>query len=226
MDNFYFLDKIQFDLIGVGVAVLGILILSAIVFLRSKNSITSRTFFFFSFVTIFWGVSNYFLYKFSDPGNSLLALRLHIFITIWHAYAFFQLAYVFPNEKKILPIWHRYALLPLAFFTSVLLLIPFVFKQVSSFLPVDEVVSPEKSQGIILAAVVTVVFFAAGIFVLFRRISQTKGDERRQVMLMFTGMSLTAGLLLLFSFILPIGFKNFDFVPYGALFIFPDIIIF
>jgi signal transduction histidine kinase len=224
MDNFYFLDKIQFDLIGVGVAVLGILILSAIVFLRSKNSITSRTFFFFSFVTIFWGVSNYFLYKFSDPGNSLLALRLHIFITIWHAYAFFQLAYVFPNEKKILPIWHRYALLPLAFFTSVLLLIPFVFKQVSSFLPVDEVVSPEKSQGIILAAVVTVVFFAAGIFVLFRRISQTKGDERRQVMLMFTGMSLTAGLLLLFSFILPIGFKNFDFVPYGALFIFPVIV--
>jgi signal transduction histidine kinase len=41
---------------------------------------------------------------------------------------------------------------------------------------------------------------------------------------MFTGMSLTAGLLLLFSFILPIGFKNFNFVPYGALFIFPVIV--
>ena len=59
---------------------------------------------------------------------------------------------------------------------------------------------------------------------MFRRIGQTKGDERRQVMLMFTGMSLTAGLLLLFSFIIPIGFKNFDFVPYGALFIFPVIV--
>jgi hypothetical protein len=93
-DNFYFLDKIQFDLIGVAIAVLGILVLSAIVFFRSKRSITSRTFFFFSFVTIFWGVSNYFLYKFSDPENSLLALRFHIFITILHAYAFFQLAHI------------------------------------------------------------------------------------------------------------------------------------
>lgn len=215
---------IPFDLIGVVVAVVGILVLAAIVFVRSTNSITSRSFFFFAFITIFWGLSNYFLYKFSDPSLALLALRLHIFLTIWHAYAFFQLAFVFPYEDKVLPVWHRYVLLPLAFFTSSLLLIPFVFKQVSSLISVDEVVNPEQSQGIILAGVVTFSFFAAGLAVLLRRIYDTKGDERRQVMLMFTGMSLTAGLLLLFSFILPIGFKNFDFVPYGALFIFPVIV--
>ncbi len=224
MDHFSFIDTIEFDLVGIFVAVIGILVLAGIVFLRSKNSITSRSFFFFSLVTIFWGISNYFLYKFSDPQDSLLALRFHIFLSIWHAYAFFQLAYVFPYATKPLPVWHRYALLPLAFFTSTLLLIPFVFQEVSNFIPVDEIINPEKSQGIILAGVVTITFFAAGIAVLFRRIAQTKGDERRQVTLMFTGMSLTAGLLLLFSFILPIGFKNFDFVPYGALFIFPVIV--
>jgi signal transduction histidine kinase len=131
---------------------------------------------------------------------------------------------VFPNEQKVLPPWHRYVLLPLAFFTSSLLLIPFVFRGFSNFISPDESISPEKSQGIILAGVVTLSFFVAGIIVLFKRIGETKGDERRQVMLMFTGMSLTAGLLLLFSFILPIGFKNFDFVPYGALFIFPVIV--
>lgn len=215
---------IQFDLIGVVVAVVGILVLAGIVFARSTNSITSRSFFFFAFVTIFWGLSNYFLYKFTDPELALLALRLHIFLTIWHAYSFFQLAFVFPYENKVLPLWHRYVLLPLAFFTSSLLLIPFVFKQVSGLISVDEVISPEHSQGIILAAVVTFSFFTAGLLVLLRRVYETKGDERRQVMLMFTGMSLTAGLLLLFSFILPIGFKNFDFVPYGALFIFPVIV--
>lgn len=224
MEDFSFLDGIRFDLVGVFIAVLGILILAAIVFFRSKNSITSRSFFFFALVTIFWGVSNYFLYKFNNPAETLLALRFHVFLTIWHAYAFFQLAYVFPFEKKQLPLWHRYVLLPLAFFSSTLLLIPFVFRQVSNLIPVDEIVNPEKSQGIILAAVVTLSFFAAGIFALFRRIGLSKGDERRQVMLMFTGMSLTAGLLLLFSFILPIGFKNFDFVPYGALFLFPVIV--
>lgn len=224
MDPSSFLDRIQFDLIGVIIAVLGILALAAIVFFRSKNSITSRSFFFFSVVTIFWGISNYFLYKYTDPADSLLALRFHIFLSIWHAYAFFQLAYVFPAVQKELPLWHRYGLLPLAFFSSSLLLIPFVFKEVSNLIPVDEIVNPEKSQGIILAAIVTLSFFVAGIVTLFRRISFSKGDERRQVMLMFTGMSLTAGLLLLFSFILPIGFKNFNFVPYGALFIFPVIV--
>lgn len=224
MDSFSFLDKIQFDLLGVIVAIVGILVLATIVFLRSKNSITSRSFFFFSVVTIFWGISNYFLYKFTDPQESILALRFHVFLSIWHAYAFFQLAYVFPYSSKPLPVWHRYVLLPLAFFTSTLLLIPFVFSQVSNLVPVDEIINPEKSQGIILAGFVTITFFIAGIVVLFRRIGQTKGDERRQVMLMFTGMSLTAGLLLLFSFILPIGFKNFNFVPYGALFIFPVIV--
>ncbi len=224
MALFSFFDKIQFDLIGVTVAVLGILVLSVIVFFRNKKSITSRSFFFFSFVTIFWGLSNYFLYKYSNPEDSLLALRFHIFLSIWHAYAFFQLAYVFPSEKKDLPAWHRYALLPVAFFSSTLLLVPFIFQKVSHLISVDEVSSPEKSQGIILAAFVTLGLFMAGIIVLFKRIGQTKGDERRQVMLMFTGMSLTAALLLLFSFILPIGFKNFDFVPYGALFIFPVIV--
>lgn len=218
------LDGVHFDLIGVGVAVIGVLALAGVVLNRSKNSITSRSFFFFSFVTILWGLSNYFLYKFADPADSLLALRFHIFLSIWHAYAFFQLAYVFPNEHKVLPMWHRYVLLPLAFFTSSLLLIPFVFRKFSNFISPDEALSPEKSQGVILAGVVTLSFFVAGIVVLFKRIGETKGDERRQVMLMFTGMSLTAGLLLLFSFILPIGFKNFDFVPYGALFIFPVIV--
>ena len=216
--------NIQFDLVGVVVAVIGILVLAATVFVRSANSITGRSFFFFAVITIFWGISNYFLYKFNDPDLALLALRLHIFLSIWHAYAFFQLAFVFPYENKLLPIWHRYVLLPLAFFTSSLLLVPFIFKQVSGLISVNEVVNPEQSQGIILAGVVTFSFFTAGLVVLLRRIYETKGDERRQVMLMFTGMSLTAGLLLLFSFILPIGFKNFDFVPYGALFIFPVIV--
>lgn len=224
MDPLSFLDNIHFDLIGVIIAVVGILVLATIVFFRSKNSITSRSFFFFSLITIFWGLSNYFLYKFTDPADTLLALRFHIFLTIWHAYAFFQLAYVFPAEQKQLPVWHRYGLLPLAFFSSTLLLIPFVFTEVSRLIPVDEIANPEKSQGIILAGIVTFSFFIAGIFALFRRIGLSKGDERRQVMLMFTGMSLTAGLLLLFSFILPIGFKNFDFIPYGALFIFPVIV--
>ena len=218
------LDTISFDFIGVATAVIGILVLASVVFFRSKKSITSRTFFFFSLVTIFWGISNYFLYKFTDPAETLLALRFHIFLSIWHAYAFYQLAYVFPAVKKELPVWHRYVLLPVTFFVSTLLLIPFVFREFSRFISPNESISPEKSQGIILAALVTFGLLIAGLIVLFRRISQTKGDERRQVMLMFTGMSLTAGLLLLFSFIIPIGFKNFNFIPYGVLFIFPVIV--
>lgn len=217
-------DTIKFDLIGVFVAVAGVLVLAIIVFLRDTKSITNKSFFFFSIITIFWGISNYFLYKFTDPTQALLALRFHVFLSIWHAYAFYQLAYVFPYDKKEIPAIHRYALLPFAFLTSSILLIPFAFKQFSNLISPDETISPEKSQGIILAGVVTISFLLGGIFVLFKRIRATKGDERRQVVLMFTGMTLTAALLLLFSFILPIGFRNFNFVPYGALFIFPVIV--
>jgi signal transduction histidine kinase len=224
IDVLYFFSNFQFDLIGVVVAVAGIGILAGIVFFRSKQSITSRSFFFFSLITILWGLSNYFLYKFTDPSLIVFALRLHIFLTIWHSYAFFQLAYVFPHEKKDLPVWHRYALLPVAFFTSVLLLIPYVFTKVSNLMALIEVADPEKSDGIIMAGIVTFGFLIAGITVLYNKIAESKGDERRQIMLMFTGMSLTAGLLLLFSFVLPIGFHNYDFVPFGALFIFPVIV--
>jgi signal transduction histidine kinase len=217
-------DRIHFDLIGISVAVLGILALAIIVLNRNHHSITSRSFFFFSIVTVFWGLSNYFLYKFVDPEISILALRIHIFLTIWHSYAFYQLAAVFPSEHKDLPMWHRYVLLPLAFFASALLLVPFLFNQLSTLISVEEFTDPEKSDGIMLAGIVTFSFLAAGLITLFRKIHHTKGDERRQNVLMFTGMSLTAGLLLLFSFILPIGFHNYNFVPFGALFIFPVIV--
>lgn len=219
-----FLDGVQFDLIGVIVAVSGIGVLAGIVFFRSRHSITSRTFFFFSLITIIWGLSNYFLYKFTDPGLTVLALRVHIFLTIWHSYAFYQLAYVFPEEKKSLPLWHRYILLPVAFFTSAVLLVPFVFTKVNHLISLTEISNPEKSDGIILAGIVTFSFLISGITVLYNKIEFAKGDTRRQIMLMFTGMSLTAGLLLLFSFVLPIGFHNYDFVPFGALFIFPIIV--
>lgn len=219
-----FIETIQFDLVGVIVASTGIAILSGIIFFRRKQSITSRTFFFFSIVTIFWGLSNYFLYKFTEPSFTILALRIHLFLTIWHAYAFYQLAYVFPAEKKELPIWHRHVLLPFAFFASALLIIPFLFTRFNNLVSLSEINNPEKSDGIIIAGIVTFSFLIAGITVLFRKIDKSKGDERRQIMLMFTGMTLTAGLLLLFSFILPIGFHNYDFVPFGALFIFPVIV--
>ena len=65
MDHFSSLDAVQFDLIGVVIATIGILVLAAMILYRSKKSITSRSFFFFSFITIFWGLSNYFLYKFT-----------------------------------------------------------------------------------------------------------------------------------------------------------------
>jgi signal transduction histidine kinase len=224
-DSFFdLLSAIQFDLVGVIIAVTGIGVLACVIFFRNKDSITSRSFFFFSLVTILWGLSNYFLYKFTDQDLILLALRIHIFISIWHGYAFFQLAYVFPNEKKDLPVWHRYFLLPLAFFTSSLLLAPFTISGLSKLVALRNITNPEKEDGVVIAGIVTVSFLIAGIIFLYRKIEPAKGDERRQITLMFTGMSLTAGLLLLFSFILPLGFHNFDFVPFGALFIFPVIV--
>lgn len=223
MDFLTFFTEIRFDLIGLLVAVLGIAALAALVFFRSKGSVTSRTFFFFSVITILWGLSNYFLYKFDDPAFAFLALRIHIFLTIWHSYAFYQLAYVFPEERKVLPVWHRYVLLPFAFVTSSILLVPFIFEAVNNFISIQTIAGLENEDGTLLAGVVTFSFLSAGLLSLYKKIKEARAGERRQLVLMFTGMSLTAGLLLLFSFILPIGFYNYDFIPFGVLFIFPVI---
>ena len=90
----------NFDLLSVGVAIAAIGLLGFAVYFNNRKSATNRSFFFFSLLTILWGISNYFEYKFATIPLPLWALRVHLFISTWHALAFFRLSYVF----RIMPL--------------------------------------------------------------------------------------------------------------------------
>src|SRR5450756_2276073 len=126
------LVDINFDLLLVGIAIAGILLLGSIIFFTNPRSVTNRAFLYFALLTAVWGVSNYLEYRFTTAIATLWALRLHLFLSTLHAFFFFQLAYVFPKEKITFPHWYRFVLTPVVVATAILTLTPFVFSGISA----------------------------------------------------------------------------------------------
>src|SRR3989344_5497064 len=133
------LTNINLDLLSVGLAISGILLLGVIVLLSERNSITNRAFFLFSIINVIWGISNYFEYQLPTIDATLWALRIHLFLSTWYSLSFFTLAYVFPKEKTSFPRWYRYLILPTVIFTSLLTLTPLVFYTITKLAPLGEV---------------------------------------------------------------------------------------
>ena len=211
------------DLLLVGIAVAGIGLLGFIVYFNNTKSITNKSFLALSLLTIFWGISNYFEYKFTSTNLTLLALRLHIFISMLHAILFFQVSYVFPLDKKIFPNWYKFILLPISGFTALLTLTPFVFYRIVELAPLGQVTNPERGPGIVLFAIIAFGLLLAGILVLIIKILRSSGLERKQTLSFSTGMLLMACLIIIFNVILPIIFNNLTYIPFAALFVLPFI---
>ena len=87
------------DLLSVGVAVAGSVILGTVIFFNNRKSITSRTFWLFSIITLVWGVVNYLNYQAFQVKTSFWLLRTTIFCGVWHAFSFFQFSYVLPQPS-------------------------------------------------------------------------------------------------------------------------------
>ncbi len=211
------------DLLSVGIAVAAIGVMGFAVYFNNRKSITNRTFLFFSILTILWGISNYFEYKFTSIPTALWALRLHLFISVWHAFFFFQLSYVFPKETLSFKKWYKFILIPIVILTSALTLTPLVFTKINEIAPIGQVTDPEKGPGIGLFVFIAFGLLLLGLFILFRKLFKAKGIEKRQALFISMGMLLTACLILLFNVVLPVIFGNLYFIPYAALFAFPFI---
>ena len=213
----------NFDLLSVGVAIAAIGLLGFAVYFNNRKSATNRSFFFFSLLTILWGISNYFEYKFATITLTLWALRVHLFISTWHALAFFRLSYVFPNEKITFPNWYKFFILPLVMATSLLTLTPFVFPKILTLANMGEVTSPERGHGLILFTLVAFGLLIAGIRMLVWKVIKTEGVLKKQTAYILSGMFSMACLILLFNVVLPVAFNNLRFIPFAALFVLPFI---
>lgn len=217
------LVNINFDLLSVAVSITGIALLGVLIYFNNPTSITNRTFLIFAILTALWGVSNYLEYRFETAAATLTALRVHLFLSVFHAYYFFRLAWVFPARELVFPRWYRFFLTPLAIFTAFLTLTPLVFSGINTLVVAGQVTRATPAPGIALFMVVAFGLLISALATLARKTWKARGIERRQNASLLAGMTLTALLLLSFNVILPNVFSDLRFIPLAALFILPFI---
>ncbi|PJE75556.1 hypothetical protein COV04_03960 [Candidatus Uhrbacteria bacterium CG10_big_fil_rev_8_21_14_0_10_48_11] len=212
------------DLLVVGVASAGIAILGSVVYFNNKKSATSKAFLVFSLVTIVWGAFNYINYQTPSPQIVLWALRFHIFFAVWHAFSFYTLFHVFPEEEANFPKRYRYFVLPLVVITAILTLTPLIMVRLLNLAPAGEVSTAELGPGMALFGLVSGGLVLRGLYLFIRKFLKSQGNQRKQFRSVLTGTLISFALILTFNLVLPAGFDNVRFIPLGPLFIFPFVI--
>lgn len=212
------------DLFSVGLAVASTGILGFVVFLNNRKSITNKTFFVFSVVTIIWGIANYLHYQTRNPLFALWSLRTVFFFAVWQAFTIFQLFYVFAAEKVSFSKKYKFILLPLVTLTAVLTLTPLVSSEVTGFSP-EGVPENTKGPGIIVFGLMSTGLVATALYILIRKMVRGSRNEREQLGMLLIGTLLMFGLIIPLNFILPAFFENFTFLPLSAVFTLPFVLL-
>jgi signal transduction histidine kinase len=214
----------NFDLLFVGIAMAAILILGFVVYLHDTKSKTNRAFFMLALMTIFWSVSNYLLYKLTDPSLVLWAARTAMFFAVLHTFYVFHVCYVFPKKQIKFPKWYYFALLPIVAIVASLTLTPFIFFEIAAFDAAGHVSQITNGPGIAIFGMLVFLLNIGGFSLLLRKTIRAKGDEKKQYGFILFGLSFTLLLIVVFNFVLPAFFNDARFVPFGGLFIFPFVI--
>ncbi len=209
------LEDLNLLIVGITLFVIGIL--GLLVFVRDRKSATSKAFLGFTVATIVWGVSNYLNYQFTSPAELILwVLRAHIFISVWHAFSFFHLAYVFPEERVKFPRWFKYIIFAVIL-SSLVNLTPLSFTNITELPPPGQAAETTKGPGMLLFAVLSLLFISSGIYFLFRKTLKTKFVvEKKQFSLILTGTTITFLLVLTFNLLLPNVFSYFKLITLGV----------
>ncbi len=210
------------DLLSVGLAIAGTGVLGFLVFFSNKKSITNKSFLYFSLITICWSTINYLNYQSVNPSYGFLLIRLTIFFGIFHAFSFYNLFTVFPNESYIFSRLHRFILIPWVFIVGLLTLTPYVFSGIEE-MQEGRIVEVTNGPLLPLYGITTIVLILVGIVKLIKKVLVSKDILRKQVKAILLGTVITFSLLIVFNLVLPAFFNNPKFVPLGALFLFPFI---
>ncbi|MDB5238465.1 MAG: multi-sensor signal transduction histidine kinase [Candidatus Kaiserbacteria bacterium] len=214
---------LNLDLISVGITAAGIGLLGFTIYFSNRKSITNRTFLIFSLITIVWSIANYAQYQPSVASFGLWITRTIIFFACWHAFAFFTLCSVFPDDSKKFHRLYYWLLIPFVGVVSILTLTPLVFKEVSATSSSGVVTQIQNGPLIPVFGLTVAALILSGIIMLVVKAVRRQGDARRQIVVMSVGTFITFVCILMFNFVLPALYNNARFLPLSALFIFPFI---
>ena len=219
-------SNISVNLISVGIAIAAIAILGFAVLLSNRKSVTNRAYFLFSLASIFWSVANFTQYQIHTPEASFLILRIVLFLGVWHSFSFFHFCFVFPEEARRYPNWYRFGMIPLALVLStVTVATPLVFSRIAEVAPDGGLLRVANGPLIPVVAAFILISVAGGIVLLIRRTFQAQRTQKRQFGLVLVGMFATFALLMAFNFILPAFLSMTSYIPFGAVFLLPFVIL-
>jgi len=214
---------LNLDLLSVGITAAGIGLLGFTVFFNNIKSTTNRVFLIFSLITIVWSAANYLQYQPSAPETGLWIVRIITFLGCWHAFSFFLLCYVFPEERLGMGRKVFWGLFTIVGLTALLTLSPFVFQNVREATADGVVTQIQNGPLIPIFGVLVIFLIGTGIITLARKAWRGEGLRRRQFAMMGAGTLITFACIVTFNLILPAAYDNARFLPLSAVFIFPFI---
>lgn len=210
------------DLATVAIAVAAIGIMGFVVYFSDRTSATNRAFLAFALMTVSYGTANYFSYKFSDPTQVLLLLRITLFSATLHAFSFFHLFFVFPRKTVTYPRWYV-VIFGLVAFVAAMTLTPFVFERIETVAN-SGVTDPVRGPGLPIFGALAASLVLVGLYRLVKKAYGPTSEVRSQARIILFGAALTFALILTFNVILPITFSVLDFIPLAPVFFLPFII--
>lgn len=217
----FFPDLIQnVDLFTVGVTVAIIGILGFIILFNNPRSSTNLSFLLFSLATIFYGIINFASAHAETPFSALILLRLTIFSAVLHAFSFFHLFYVFPEDTPKFSRVYRFLVLPAAILTSILNLTPLAFVRLDFFSP-GEASRAVLGPAIPIFGIVVAILVIAGIVLLIKKTIRARDSQKIQLKLILAGTLITFSLILIFNLILPVVFEIVRFISLAPVFFLP-----
>lgn len=211
------------DLLSVGVAVAGMVILGFVSFFNNPKSISNRVFLYLAISASLWGIINYSSYQVFPIVFSFWLLRFVMFFAVWSSFFTFTLSYVFPLDRVKLSPYFKWVLVPLTIVTAFLTLTPLVFTRVAQTSADGRISSVINGPGIIIFGILVIFLNVGGVTLLIRKIIKSERIKRKPMEIVLFGEILMLFLIIVFNFILPAFFGNPRFIPLGAVFLFPFI---
>lgn len=215
------------DLLSVGIAIASMAILGFVIFLSDNKNKTNQAFLLVSITGIFWSITNYLSYQITNQASSLFILRLVMFFAVWFAFSIYQMLTVFPEETVDLGIFKKFK--PFIPWTtlaiSIFTLTPFMVTKISEYEPNGTVKNFDKGPLIYVFGFFVVFLLTRGLFVLIRKTLKSSGKRNDQLSFVLVGIFVTCVLIITFNFIFPAFLNDSTFIPFGAFFIMPFILL-
>jgi signal transduction histidine kinase len=211
------------DLLSVGIAVAGMLILGFVTFFNNAKSISSKLFLCLAVVSSAWSIVNYASYQIHSIEISFWLLRFVLFFGALASFFIFTLAYVFPEETAKGSRYYWWIIVPATGVATLLTLTPAVFSGIVSVTG-KNITQVSNGPGIFVFGIV-VAFLNIGSIVMLVYKAIRKKEQRKPLLIFLAGVVIMLALILIFNFVLPAFFQNTGFTPLGGIFLLPFIIL-